>query len=542
MGVGRRQRSISIALSRGLPTRQGHHTCAFVLWHASSRGLSCVQDVCLAGTNLRLPLGKRKEYAVLGSRKAKSATKTNQLHTERMWTMTTQRPIKAEPTKDFFIEVLTRDIQLGDALIDLVDNSIDAAQSIVGPDGDLNDFDVHLSINNDSFTIADTCGGIAATNAANYAFRFGRLPESPRVDGSIGQFGVGMKRALFKLGTAFKIQSQTKDTFWSMSVDVDDWRDDPDWAFSFAEEPVDRPPDAGTRPGTTITVTRLHNETRTQFQQRDFIETLKTQIGLRTANFIERGLVITVNEWSLTAPLRELAASEDLHPLVADHNLADEESELPVKVHIVAGVGRSEPREAGWYIYCNGRLVLGADRSRVTGWGLTDEERMPSYHNQYAQFRGYASFFSTSAAALPWNTTKSNLDQGHPAYLIIRPRMIEAARPVIDFLNALKDERDEARLARDEGTEAPDELKRTVESASQVKLETLEHPTDFMAPIRYRRISIQAHAGPPTQSIQFSRPVKQINNLKRIFGVRSASAVGERCFEYVYEEEIEDDA
>lgn len=453
--------------------------------------------------------------------------------------MPAHRQIQTEPTKDFFIDVLTRDIQLSDAMLDLLDNSIDAAHSLAGAEGNLSNFQVHLTVDNESFTIKDTCGGIDATHAANYAFRFGRHPATPTTKGSIGEFGVGMKRALFKLGKAFTVQSQTKTTFWSMNVDVDEWRRIPGWAFSFDQEPIARQPQQGLRPGTTITVTRLHNETRTQFDQREFIENLKERIGQRASNFIGRGLAVTVNEWPLAAPLREMLAGQELRSQIEHYDLAKEESQLPVSVHIVTGVAPSEPREAGWYVYCNGRLVLGADRSQATGWGLTEDERMPAYHNQYARFRGYANFFSENAGYLPWNTTKSNLDQGHPTYLVIRPRMIDAARPVIDFLNAVKEEQDDARRARDEGADEPDELKRALESASKVRLDALREPARFVAPIRPKIAS--RPTGPRTQSIQFRKPVPEINNLKGFFGVNSGSAVGERCFEYVYDEEIGDD-
>ena len=456
--------------------------------------------------------------------------------------MTSERRINAEPTKDFFIEVLTRDIRLQDAIIDLLDNSIDAAHSMVGRDGALEGFEVHLSLDVDSFTIWDTCGGIDADTAENYAFRFGRLPEAPRLEGSIGQFGVGMKRALFKLGKKFTVESQTGDTYWSMSVDVGEWRGVPDWTFTFGEGPMARQPAQGAQGSTKITVTDLHNETRTQFRQHDFVEDLRKQIALRAETFIDQGLAVTVDGLPLTAHFRELLTSDDLNSMVVAFNLAEEESALPVNVRVVTGVGQSEPREAGWYVYCNGRLVLGPDRSPVTGWGLTDEERMPAYHNQFARFRGYASFFSEDATALPWNTTKSNLDQGHATYLIVRPRMIEAARPVIDFLNAVKDEQEEARTAKDEGIEGPDELQTALDGASRVAVEALTQPSSFSAPARAKRVSTPARTGPRRQTIQFTRPVGQINELKAFFEVASASAVGEGCFDYVYDEEIEDGA
>ena len=41
-------------------------------------------------------------------------------------------PVKAAPTKGLFLEALTRDLELEDAIHDLVDNSIDAAKRMIG--------------------------------------------------------------------------------------------------------------------------------------------------------------------------------------------------------------------------------------------------------------------------------------------------------------------------------------------------------------------------------------------------------------------------
>ena len=41
----------------------------------------------------------------------------------------------ADPTKDFFIHMLTRDIPLERAIIDLVDNSVDGAKNVLTKTG-----------------------------------------------------------------------------------------------------------------------------------------------------------------------------------------------------------------------------------------------------------------------------------------------------------------------------------------------------------------------------------------------------------------------
>src|SRR5258706_7202288 len=116
--------------------------------------------------------------------------------------------INGSPTKDFFIHMLVRDIPLNRAVIDLVDNSVDGARRL-RKDASYDGLWVRLEIKPTHFRIADNCGGIPVNIARDYAFRFGRPPGAPSIEGSIGQFGVGMKRTFFKLGRKLAVESAT---------------------------------------------------------------------------------------------------------------------------------------------------------------------------------------------------------------------------------------------------------------------------------------------------------------------------------------------
>ena len=121
---------------------------------------------------------------------------------------------KAHPTKAFFVRMLTRDISAEDCILDLIDNSIDAAWAAthatpktleVGRK--LAKYKIQLTINKDHFVVSDNCGGISLDDAANYAFTFGRDSLEGRTDYSVGVYGIGMKRAIFKLGTNILVRS-----------------------------------------------------------------------------------------------------------------------------------------------------------------------------------------------------------------------------------------------------------------------------------------------------------------------------------------------
>ena len=121
----------------------------------------------------------------------------------------------ASPTKEFFVNMITRDITLEDSILDLIDNSIDAAWQMAGShaitledETDLSNFQISLTFSEDEFTITDNCGGMTLSNAVNHAFSFGRKASQEPEEFSIGVYGIGMKRAVFKLGTNVRVRSQ----------------------------------------------------------------------------------------------------------------------------------------------------------------------------------------------------------------------------------------------------------------------------------------------------------------------------------------------
>jgi len=65
--------------------------------------------------------------------------------------------------------MIVRDIELVDAVADLVDNCVDGARRL-RPNGSYKKLYAALEVSNLEFRIEDNCGGITADVARNYAF------------------------------------------------------------------------------------------------------------------------------------------------------------------------------------------------------------------------------------------------------------------------------------------------------------------------------------------------------------------------------------
>ena len=434
--------------------------------------------------------------------------------------------VNASPTKEFFVNMLVRDILLKQAIIELIDNSIDGARSI-RKDNQYSGLKISVSFDRNKFIIEDNCGGIPLDVAANYAFRFGRPKTAERKDTeTTGIFGIGMKRALFKIGNVFSIHSKTKTTEFQLDLNVQEWlnKDDNDWDFHFSTY-EDKMNNSDEKLGTRIEVTDLNFEIAAELSSPEFEQEVIEHIQRRVGLDITYGIVIIVNEKTLVGNNISLIDNEEMKPVKEEYKDGD------INVTILSGIAprggeKYPPEKAGWYIYCNGRLVVAADKTSLTTW--KDMENKSSgivFHNNYAGFRGIVYFSSKHPEMLPWNTTKTGLDETSLVYLRAREKMLEIFKIVKNMLDDIrkntedKDDGIEETIAKMQGTEM------TVENVSKVKENRV---------VSIKTVSVTTI---PNVTISYKKPKKEVEELKKSLGVKSYREVGEKTFEYYQDAE-----
>lgn len=319
--------------------------------------------------------------------------------------------VKAEPTKDFFVRTITRDISLKDCIFDLLDNSIDGAHrraAEVEGQAPYKGFEVRVDFTADKFSFADNCGGITLHDAINHAFHFGRKPDAPDVDGGIGLYGIGMKRAIFKIGSRCSVYSQAPDAAFRVDIDVHEWLKAKGWDFEY----VDIPSRPGAS-GTLIEIDRLYPAVQQSFGDSHFANNVIMDMARDYAFFIEKGLQVFVNGRPVPSYQYRLSQSDTVRPLV--DNYVDD----GVSVRILAGIVEPIPDDVpedlrpdktsrlGWFVVCNDRVVLAADKSDHTVWG---NDNFQVWHGQYSGFAGFVFFNSVDQNKLPWTTTKRHIE------------------------------------------------------------------------------------------------------------------------------------
>lgn len=440
--------------------------------------------------------------------------------------------VDASPTKAFFCNVITRDLNLEQAIADLIDNCVDGAKRLRGSasaTGDTKKYAglwIKLQFNSTEFILEDNCGGIDLEIARKYAFKFGRDEKFTGSPGSVGQFGVGMKRALFKMGSEFKVETRSVTHSYSINVNVPEWLGKKFWDFkvsdlSEAETPVEET-------GTKITVTNLYSGTSALFNANYFRMRVESELKTSQQHFIRSGLSISVNGLSIVSPEWQLKSGDSIKPFYQRYEDAGGKSNLITRVY--CGVGPSSSNHAGWYVFCNGRCIVSADQSITTGWGEqpgTESISIPKYHPQFSKFRGYAFLDSDDAERLPWNTTKTDLDLDHQEYMRLRRRLIEVTRPIINFLNEL--DRESEILPEDQ------EMTRHLDRAPLVSLANITTPQSFS----YNRTVVKK--GPVLRNIAYKKPETEIVQLQGALGTTNARDTGIKAFEYCYSRLVAED-
>ena len=427
--------------------------------------------------------------------------------------------VNANPTKDFFIQMLTKDIKLERAIIDLIDNSIDGAKNLRG-DNNYEGLWVKINVSKEQFTITDNCGGFSLDVAKNYAFMFGRPVDGGQiVKHSVGRFGVGMKRALFKIGKQFEVESKCAADHFQVSVNVDTWsKQSGDWIFDFTiiENTTD---DLGETEGTFIKVSNLNDDVIDEFTSDIFIKNLKDEIE-RTLSFsIDKKLKIILNGIELNKSGLALLEYNDLKPFYKSFDVKG------VNVKIYAGIGKASPDLAGWYIYCNDRLVLEKDKTNLTGWEgkRFGESNIQKFHHIYAMFRGIVFFSSDDSKALPMTTTKTGIDANSTVYKAARHEMVNAMSEVITFLKTF---------------ESDEQRNNVITSSEEVDVILLSRK-EYQAKFIYPTIEKIGDIDDNYTSVSFRAEKVKVEKAKKFFNVSTNGLVGQKSFDYFLKAESE---
>jgi len=459
-------------------------------------------------------------------------------------------PVDASPVKSFFVSMLTRDITLEEAILDLLDNCVDGilrSKKSSGGKAPFNGYRAEIEFKKDLFSISDNCGGIP-WDLHDYAFRMGRSSDRPQdKPGTVGVYGIGMKRAMFKMGKHCLVSTQNGKHRYDVEIKPE-WIDDE----KLWEIPVKANEKVKGEDGTMIVIGSLYPGVAARFNDdaKDFERGLRKLVSSHYAFIINKGFEVIINKKSvLPKPInlffdKGVGKSKRIRPFVFKTRTED-----GVDVFLAVGFTRPLPTEeeiraeheeikyssidAGWTILCNDRAVVYCDRTELTGWG---DAGIPRYHTQFIAISGIVEFRCADASKLPTTTTKRGIDAASPLFLQVKNKMREGMRIFINYTNEWKGRVDESKKQIEGGKAL---------SIEEVKVEVNNLPLTSTKRTTLKGMQFKPDLPSPKLSETRMRRISFVKNLNDIEAVgdflfkdtdADPSSIGEKCCDLILEE------
>ena len=452
------------------------------------------------------------------------------------------------PTKRFFISMLTRDIELEDAILDLIDNCVDGAMrhrnTEILSKTPYFGFWAHLTLSENNFRLVDNCGGIPDDRLDN-AFRLGRPQSADDMDlPTIGMYGIGMKRALFKIGREATVETSSKDGVRKITY-TKEWMDDNAkdadhrWDLQIST--------SGPRKtkGVTVNVPSLRKEVKRQFCNEAFNARLMRKIGQHFGYLIMRGFEIKINNTKVGPSTLKLYAFKGRKNALNPFDYESYKDGVRTKVTVGFHWRLPRPEEledeelaprsrenAGISVVCNDRVILSNDTTFRTAWGTRS---VPKFHNQFLAIGGLMSFFSNDAEKLPVSTTKTGIDMESEIYDHALSQCADGLKVFTAFTNKWKGRVPETAEIFDKAELCDGyfdiDLAKT-KGRAIARYGGKRFKPALPLPVRDHNL----------KRITFTRPKDHVDLVsEHIFAeIRSPSEVGEQCFDRVVEAVLQD--
>ena len=308
-----------------------------------------------------------------------------------------------------FLSIIN-DYDLRTGLCELVDNALDLWQ--LNNSSSLLKIEVTLDPDRQCIEVKDNAGGVSEDQAELLI-----APGATRQNSDkplIGIFGVGGKRAGVALGELVEIRTRHAKGK-SIQIDISaDWISTDDWDLEIFEIPDIA---SGT---TSVTISKV----RQSFGAIE-VDKIKADFCEIYGRFIGSNCSIRVNETEIVAKKFDVwAYPPNYLPRTATFPI-EPTAGKQLSVTLSGGLIQDRIPEAenyGVYFYCNNRLIVKELKNRDVGYHVSAEAGVP--HPDASISRVIVEYIG-APELMPWNSSKSDINYSHPAFIQIRNRIID---------------------------------------------------------------------------------------------------------------------
>jgi hypothetical protein len=345
-----------------------------------------------------------------------------------------ENKIDLSPNKQIYRSAAV-DVSPVDAIEELVDNALD---NWMRTSQRVDDIEIDIKADGGYTRVTDDTGGLSR-DRIKHLFALGKTFQH-EVNGAIGAYGIGAKKAIVRLGDDRVVKSRARGAEKGYGFTVDeDWLDSDDWSVT-----IEKFDDMGE------SKTELIMKTDERIWDDSILKQLQTQLGKTYKLFLDGSIPdagrvnLKVNgdpikpsnnpDWSYTP-------FDGLHPRRYENiELYPKSIDSPVRMDVTVGLMREgRENDSGTRIYCQDRLVTDNEYGEVGGYGKIGRNRIGSsdftHHNNRLVVIVELNT-KGDGSELPWDAQKSTID---PHHVVSRAMYHWLTRIVTPYFDAHKD-------------------------------------------------------------------------------------------------------
>lgn len=202
-----------------------------------------------------------------------------------------------ETKKDVIVNALIKDATLETAIFEFIDNSIKAAKKI-SMNGRVDSFFIKINIGkNEEIEIVDNCGGIDKEEVMHKVFRFGNS-----YDTKDEEYGIRMKRALFKLAEKFEVISYGDSGNFKVYLNVKEWLKTDNWSANMEEIKIS---ERGIEKGVQIRINKINENIKQLLREELVITNLIKKVKEKYFFILKENFRIEINNKIVKVPIKE---------------------------------------------------------------------------------------------------------------------------------------------------------------------------------------------------------------------------------------------
>lgn len=329
------------------------------------------------------------------------------------------------PTKQIYKSAAV-DVDPIDAVEELIDNAID---NWMRESRRVDDVTIDIVAKGGTTKVSDNTGGLSRERI-KILFALGDTFQD-EVEGSIGAYGIGAKKALVRLGEQRLVTSRDRDAEYGVGFRVDEeWMESDDWEVSL--ERFD-----GMKPGETT----LEVESSDDIWNEERIDQLRRQLG-QTYKLFLSGDVSGAGDFDIVLngdpikPAPDIPWSftpfDNLHPRrYSNIELHPKGIDTPVMMDVTVGqMTNADAEKGGTDFYCQHRLVTQNEREEVGGYGSVGENRIGNFTSHNNRLKVVVELRTDGDSSdLPWDGQKKTIDPHHPVSRVMYDWLRRIVRP-----------------------------------------------------------------------------------------------------------------